>query len=363
MRITVERGIFAESIGWVLRSVSSRATLPALGGVLFEAASGKLRLAGTDLELAGEATVEAAVEEGGSVVLPGRVLGDIARVLPEGAVRLETTGQQAKITCGTAEFTLRTLPVEDFPTLADPAGSPSGSIEAAAFVTAVGQVTRAASNDEARPVLTGTLVEAAADKVTLVATDSYRLAVRDIAWQGPAEPIKRVVPARALQEAARAAEAAGSITVTLGESQATFESGGRRLTTRLIEGEFPNWKQLLPTDLPHQLRIDKDVFAESVRRVGILAQSGAAVKINLETGGAKLGAGSQDVGEATEAIEGKFEGEPLTIGFNPTYLLDGINAVEGNEVVLAVRDGLKAALVKAPEDGGGFVYLVMPVRP
>lgn len=363
MKITIERGVFADAVGWVLRSVSSRATLPALGGILFDATQSNLRLAGTDLELAGEATIDAAIEEPGTVVLPGRVLGDIARVLPEGAVRIETVGQQTKVSCGTAEFTLRTLAVEDFPRLPAPEGQAAGSIPASLFATAVAQVTRAASHDEARPVLTGTLIDATADKVTLVATDSYRLAVRDIKWDGPAEQIKRVVPARALQEAARAADGAEQVTITLSETQATFEVGTRRLTTRLIEGEFPNWKQLLPTELPHQLRIAKDVFAESVKRVGVLAQSGAPVKINLEAGGAKLGAGSQDVGEATEAIEGKFEGEPLAIGFNAAYLLDGVNAIEGNEIILAVRDGLKAALVQSPDENAGFVYLVMPVRP
>lgn len=363
MKITIERSVFADAVAWVLRSVSSRATLPALGGILFDATSNELRLAGTDLELASEATITAAIEEPGTVVLPGRILGDIARVLPEGAVRVETTGQQTKVTCGTAEFTLRTLAVEDFPRLPVAEGTAAGSIPADLFATAVNQVTRAASHDEARPVLTGTLIDAVADKVTLVATDSYRLAVRDIPWAGPSEQIKRVVPARALTEAARAADDAEQVTITLSESQATFEAGSRRLTTRLIEGEFPNWKQLLPTELPHQLRIEKDVFAESVKRVGVLAQSGAPVKISLEVGGAKLGAGSQDIGEATEAIEGKFEGEPLVIGFNPAYLLDGVNAIEGPEVILAVRDGLKAALVQSPDENAGFVYLVMPVRP
>lgn len=361
MRISIERDVFADAVGWVLRSVSSRATLPALGGILFEAAAGELRLSGSDLELAGEAVVGGNVEEDGSIVLPGRVLGEIARALPEGAVRLEASGGQAKLACGAAQFTLRALPREDFPTLAAPQG-PGGKLPAATFAAAVAQVTRAASHDEARPVLTGTLVEASADKLTLVSTDSYRLAVREIAWAGPAEAVRRVVPARALQEAARATDGEGDVEIALGESQAAFELSGRRLTTRLIEGEFPNWSQLLPTELPAQLRVERETFAEAVRRVGILAQSGAPVRIDLSSDGARLGAGSQDVGEASEHVGGKFEGEPLTVAFNPQYLLDGVNAVEGAEVVLALRDGLKPALVRAPEDGGGFVYLAMPVR-
>lgn len=361
MKITIERERFAEAVGWVLRSVSTRATLPALGGVLFDAQGSTVRLAGTDLELAGEATIDAKVENAGQVVVPGRVLGEIARSLPEGAVRIETTGTQAAIACGAAEFTLRTLPVEDFPHLSAPDAA-AGSIEAKAFATAVGQVTRAASSDEARPVLTGTLLEATAEKITLVATDSYRLAVREIAWKGPGEAIKRVIPARALVEAARASEGNGEITVTLAETQASFAVEGRRLTTRLIEGEFPNWGQLIPAELPNQLRVDRELFGEAVRRVGILAQSGAPVRIELTADGARLGAGSQDVGEASEAVQGKFEGEPLTVAFNPAYLLDGINAVEGSEVVIACRDGLKPAIVRAPEEGSGFIYLAMPVR-
>jgi len=362
MRITIERERFADAIGWVLRSVSTRATLPALGGVLFDASGPQLRLAGTDLELAGEAQVDAKIDEKGSVVLPGRVLGEIARSLPEGAVRIEASGGQAKLTCGAAEFTLRALPLEDFPNLAAPEGAPSGTLDAGTFATAVGQVTRAASHDEARPVLTGTLVDASSSKVTLVSTDSYRLAVREIAWKGPSEAIKRVIPARALAEAARASDGQGEIEITLGESQASFAVGGRRLTTRLIEGDFPNWGQLIPAELPNQLRIDREGFAEAVRRVGILAQSGAPVRIDLGSDGAKLGAGSQDLGEANEQVDGKFEGDPLTVAFNPAYLLDGINAVEGSEVTVATRDGLKPAVLRAPDDAGGFLYLVMPVR-
>lgn len=361
MRISIERDVFADAIGWVLRSVSARATLPALGGVLFDASGPQLRLAGTDLELAGEATVDASIEESGTIVLPGRVLGEIARSLPSGAVRIESSGQQAKLSCGSAEFTLRVLPVEDFPTLTQPGDAVTGTIDVAAFSTAVSQVTRAASHDEARPVLTGTLVQAAADKITLVATDSYRLAVRNIAWSGPTEQLKRVIPARALTEAARAADG-GEITITLGESQASFATAKRRLTTRLIEGEFPNWSQLIPADLPNQLRIERDSLSEAVRRVGILAQSGSPVRLELAEGGAKLGAGSQDLGEASEGVEGKFEGEALTVAFNPAYLLDGLNAVEGAEVVLSCRDGLKPAVLRAPDDENGFLYLVMPVR-
>lgn len=362
MRINVERDRFAEAVGWVLRSVSARATLPALGGVLLESSGATVRLAGTDLELAGEASIDANVEESGKVVLPGRVLGEIARNLPGGAVRIEASGGQSTVRCGAAEFTLRVLPAEDFPSLVAPAGAPTGTFDATLFASAVGQVTRAASHDEARPVLTGTLVDAGDASVTLVSTDSYRLAVRTLPWKGPKVGVRRVVPARALSEAARAADIEGSLEITLGESQASFAVAGRRLTTRLIEGEFPNWSQLIPSDLPNTFRAARESVAEAVRRVGILAQAGAPVRMELSADGARLVAGSQDLGEASEVVEGKYEGEPLIVAFNPAYLLDGVNAVEGPEVVIAVRDGLKPAVLRAPEDTSGFLYLVMPVR-
>jgi DNA polymerase III subunit beta len=362
MKIRVERDTFAEASAWVLRSVGTRATLPVLGGVLIVAdKDGKIRLAGTDLEVGAEAVVEGGIDADGQSVLPGRVLGEIARSLPPGTVRIEAEGGQARITCGSAEFTLRTLPTEDFPSLAAPQDAPSATVPAGEFATAVAQVTKAASRDEARPILTGVLLEADGSKLTFAATDSYRLAVRDIAWKGPKDAIRRVVPARALAEASRAAEAEGDVSIVLGESQVTVEGKDRRLTTRLIEGEFPNWRQLVPEDQPNRLTVDRETFLESVRRVGILAQQGTPVRLELGPAGVRLTAGTQDVGEAADLVEGKYEGEPLVIAFNPTYLSDGVQAIEGSEVVLSCRDGLKPAVLRSP-DGGSFLYLLMPVR-
>jgi DNA polymerase-3 subunit beta len=276
-------------------------------------------------------------------------------------VRIEVEAGEARVSCGSAEFTLRTLPTEDFPPLAAPADAPGGSLSAAEIASAVGQVTKAASRDEARPILTGVLFEATEQKITLVATDSYRLAVRDIAWKGPKESLKRVVPARALAEAARAAEGEDEVSIALGENQVAVSGKDRRLTTRLIEGEFPNWRQLVPDDQPNRLTVDREAFLESVRRVGILAQQGTPVRLELGPSGVRLTAGTQDVGEAADLVEGKYEGEPLTIAFNAAYLSDGVQAIEGSEVVLSCRDGLKPAVLRSP-DGGSFLYLLMPVR-
>jgi DNA polymerase-3 subunit beta len=361
VKIRIERDAFAETSSWVLRSVGTRATLPVLGGVLVVAEEDGIRLAGTDLEVGAEAKVEGAIDAKGRSVLPGRVLGEIARTLPPGTVRIEAEGGQARIVCGSAEFTLRTLPTEDFPALAGPTDAPGGTVPASEFALAVNQVTKAASRDEARPILTGVLIESEAGKTTFAATDSYRLAIREIAWNGPKDAIKRVVPARALSEAARAAEGEGDVTLLLGETQVSVQGNDRRLTTRLIEGEFPNWRQLVPEEQPNHLTVDREGFLEAVRRVGILAQQGTPLRLELGPAGVRLTAGTQDVGEAADLVEGKYEGEPLVIAFNPTYLSDGVQAIEGSEVVLSCRDGLKPAVLRSPE-AGSFLYLLMPVR-
>ncbi|MHB8510770.1 MAG: DNA polymerase III subunit beta [Actinomycetota bacterium] len=360
MKISVERETFADAVSWVLRSVGSRATLPVLGGLLLEGSEDTLTLSGTDLEISGEARIGASVEKPGSVLLPGRVLGDIARALPEGSVTITTEGSVGKVVCGKAEFSLRTLAAEDFPQIAFP-DAPSATIDGKLFVAGVTQVTKAASHDEARPILTGVLIEAMAEKLTLVATDSYRLAVREVTAPNSSLEGKRVVPARALSEAIKAAEGESEVSVTLGESQFAVRAGGRTLVTRLIEGDFPNWRQLLPTEVPNSLVISRDSFAESVRRVGILAQQGAPVRLELNADGVKLTAGTQDLGEASETTGGTYEGEALTVAFNPAYLLDGLQAAAGPEINLKVRDGLKPALVTSTEQDG-FTYLLMPVR-
>ncbi|MCA1832814.1 MAG: DNA polymerase III subunit beta [Actinomycetota bacterium] len=361
MKIRIERDQIADAVAWVLRSVGSKATLPVLGGILVEASDGKISFSGTDLEIAGRAEIEGAVEQSGRAVLPGRLLNDILRSLPEGSVTIEADAAQGKITGGAAEFTLRALPHEDFPAFQGLDAAVAGVLDAKQFLQAVGQVVRAASHDEARPILTGVLIEIADGKITLAATDSYRLSVRELPWSGPSEPIRRVVPARALAEAARAADAESEVKLSLGESQAGVEAGGRRLTTRLIEGEFPNWRQLVPEDQPNKLTIDRETFAESVRRVGILAQQGVPVRLELGEGGVKLTAGTQDLGDAVEHVAASYAGQPNLVAFNPTYLSEGIAAIEGAEVVLGVRDGLKPAVMRAPGDES-FLYLLMPVR-
>lgn len=360
MKIRLEQSACAEVVSWVLRAVGSRSQLPALSGIRFHADKGVVTLSGTDLDLAAKASIPCAVDEPGSVLLHGRLLGEIAKSLPEGAVTITVSQGSATIASGAASFTLRTLPIEDFPETTHPSGA-TGSVSVAELAAAINQVARAASSDDARPVLTGVLVDATPEKATLVATDSYRLAVREMAWTGPTEATRRVVPAKAFTEAARMASD-GIATITLADTQAAFDIGGRLLTSRLIEGEFPNWRGLIPDELPSRLTVNKEAFTDAVRRVGILAQSGSPVKLELFEAGVRLTAGSQDLGDASEQVDGKFEGEALTVAFNAQYLLDGVAAINSDEVVLCLRDGLKPAVLRAPEEDG-FLYLVMPVRP
>src|SRR5437867_3605596 len=234
VKIRIERDQIADAVAWVLRSVGSKATLPVLGGILVEASDKKISFSGTDLEIAGRAEIEGNVEQAGRAVLPGRLLNEILRSLPEGSVLIEADPSQGRITGGAAEFTLRMLPADDFPAFQGLEGAVTGVLDAKQFLQAVGQGVRAAAHDEARPIPTGVLVRVSEGKLTLAATDSYRLAVRDLPWSGPADPIRRGIPARALAEAARAADNESEVRLSLGESQAGVDAGGRRLTTRLI---------------------------------------------------------------------------------------------------------------------------------
>lgn len=359
MKIRLEQSQFAEIVSWVLRSVHTRSTLPALSGILFHASGSTLTLTGTDQDLGGQISVDVSVDEPGSLLLPGRLLGDIAKSLTGGAVRLETDGTQATLSGGSANFTLRTLPLEDFPSF-DVASGPSGTVPFSEFASAIHQVARAASSDEVRPVLTGILVDVEGEQATLVATDSYRLAVRTLPLTGVSESVRKVIPARSFSEAARM-NTNGEIKITLGETKAGFATDSRILTSRLIEGDFPNWKNLIPSELPSKLTVQRETFIESVKRVGLLAHAGAPVKLALSESAVTLTAGSQDLGDATEVLEAKYEGEEMTVAFNPGYLVDGVSAIAGAEVTLLVRDGLKPAVLRAPDDDS-FTYLVMPVR-
>ena len=361
MKFRCDRDALSEALQTVQRGVSSRPGIPALTGVLIEAADGgELTLITTDLEVSARLSISVQVTESGIALVPARLLGDTVKSLSNAPVEFETDQSQATIRCAAYEGTLRLLPAEDFPGLQEPSGT-TVTAEAAAFAEAIGQVGRGASRDEARPVLTGVLLEVSREGVVMVATDSYRLAVRDLVASASGEA-KAIVPERAMSEAGRAAatDEKSTVEIFVDESQVSFKIGTLTLTSRLIEGEFPNYRQLLPEATESRLTVSRQQLLDAVRRVGLLARDTTPVRMEFNALGVKLSSSSPDLGQAVETVEARYEGEDLTVAFNPQYLADGLNAATGETVRLDVRDGLKPGVVHG--EGDEFTYLVMPVR-
>ena len=361
MKLRCDRDLLSEALQVVQRGVSSRPGIPALTGVLMEAGSdGALTLTTTDLEVSARLSIEVHVQEEGVALVPARLVGDTVKSLSDAPVEFDADQAQARIRCAAYEGTLRLLPAEDFPALQPPTGTRVVA-GAAVFAEAVGQVARAASRDEARPVLTGVLLEVSREGVTLVATDSYRLAVRELVATAAGEA-RAIVPERALSEAGRAAAALekGDVEMFVDESQVSFQVGQLTLTSRLIEGEFPNYRQLLPEAYESRLTVSRQQLSDAVRRVGLLARDTSPVRMEFNALGVKLSSSSPDLGQAVETVEARYEGEEITAAFNPHYLSDGLAAATGESVRVEVRDGLKPGVVRGESDE--FTYLVMPVR-
>jgi DNA polymerase-3 subunit beta len=300
------------------------------------------------------------VQDEGVALVPARLLSDTVKSLSDAPVELGRDQGQVEIRCAAYEGALRALPEEDFPTLQEPGGT-RVMVEASRFAEGVGQVGRAASRDEARPVLTGVLLEVSREGITVVSTDSYRLAVREVVATADGEA-RVIVPERAMAEAGRAAAGMekGQVEAFVDESQVAFEIGKLRLTSRLIEGEFPNYRQLVPEAYQSRLTVSRQQLLDAVRRVGLLARDTSPVRLEFNALGVKLSSSSPDLGQAVEAVEARYEGEEVTAAFNPTYLADGLAAAVGETVRLDVRDGLKPGVVRGESDD--FMYLVMPVR-
>jgi DNA polymerase III subunit beta len=361
VKFRCDRDAFSDALQTVQRGVSSRPGIPALTGVLIDVTDeGRLTLTTTDLEVSARLATQVQAQQAGTALVPARLLADTVKSLSDAPVEFETDQSQARIRCAAYEGTLRLLPVEDFPGLQEPAGT-KVSVEAGRFAEAAAQVTRAASRDEARPVLTGVFLEISREGVVLVATDSYRLAVRDLVATSAAEA-KAIVPERALSEAGRAAatdEKAG-IEIWVDESQVSFTIGELTLTTRLIEGEFPPYRTLLPEAHESRLSVSRQQLLDAVRRVGLMARDASPLRLEFNALGVKLSSSSPDLGQAVETVEARYEGEDLTVAFNPQYLVDGLTAAVGESVRLDVRDGLKPGVVRGESDE--FTYVVMPVR-
>ena len=360
--IRSERDVLAEAVGSAGRAATSRTgTLPVLAGVRMEVAGDTLVLTGTDLELTIRLTVEVGGERDGAAVVPARLVGDIVKALPSGAVEVELLEEEMSISAGRSQFSVRPLSLDDYPTLAEPSDD-AVTLPADAMSDALRQVVRAASTDDARAVLTGVLLAAEDEGLRMVATDSYRLAVRDLPDSTVLESGQKVlIPGRALSELQRVMGDAESLTVRLGEREATFEAGSTRLSTRLIEGEFPNYRNLLPSSYPNLLTFGKAAMLEAIRRVKILAQDSTPVRLTLGGDTVQLTAITQDVGNAAEEIDVSYDGAEMTVAFNPDYLAAGIDAIDSDDVTLATMDPMKPAVLRgAGQDD--YLYLLMPVR-
>jgi DNA polymerase III subunit beta len=361
MKFKCDRDALSEALQLVQRAVSARPGIPALTGVLMNASGGSLVLATTDLEVSARRQLEVKVEEEGVALAPARLLADMVKSFEQAPVEFHAEDGQARIACANYEGTVRCLPAEDFPALQDPGGTVV-RVSAADFAEGVAQVTRAASRDEARPILTGVLLEVSREGLTMVATDSYRLSVRELTATAEQEA-RALIPERALTEAGRAAasEEKGDVELFIDQGQVGFRVGPLTLTSRLIEGEFPNYRQLLPERYESRLVVSRQQLVDAVRRVGLLARESSPVKMEFNALGVRLSSSSPDLGGAVEVVEAKFEGEEITAAFNPTYLMDGLAATVGEQAQVEVRDGLKPALIRG-EGESSFIYLVMPVR-
>ncbi len=360
VRFKCDRDDLSNALQTVQRAVSSRPGIPALTGVLLSASGSELTLTTTDLEVSARLMVSVQVQEEGVALVPARLLADMVKSFEQAPVEFQAEGGQARIVCSNYEGNIRCLPAEDFPALQEPGGI-RVKVNAGELAEGVTQVARAASRDEARPILTGVLLEVSREGLTMAATDSYRLAMRELRATAEGEA-KTLVPERALSEVGRAAagEEKGDAELLIDQGQVAFRVGGLTLTSRLIEGEFPNYRQLLPEGYENRLSGSRQQLLDAVRRVGLLARESSPVKMEFNALGVRLSSSSPDLGGAVEVVEAQYEGEEITAAFNPQYLADGLTAAVGERIQVEVRDGLKPAVVKGDE--GGFVYLVMPVR-
>jgi DNA polymerase-3 subunit beta len=361
VKFRCERDVLVEALATAQRATSTRATLPVLSGLRLSLTGHQLRLTGSDLDLTITTEIMVNGETDGVAVLPAKFAVDIVRSLEGGAIEVETDGEDARISGGRSNFRLHTIPADEFPNLVDPVGE-KVVLQSADLAEGLKQVVRAASTDESRPILTGVLLAAEGQGLRMVSTDSYRLAVRDLpGTTALAEGQTVLVPSRALNELARALHDDTDVTLVLGERDASFQVGDLHLTTRLIEGEFPNYRGLIPTSQPNRLHVDRQALLDAVRRVRLMARENSPVRLTMTTNLLELRAVTLDVGEASEQIDATYDGDELTVAFNPEYLVDGLEVTPGEQVSLETVDSLKPALVR-PIGSEDFLYLLMPVR-
>jgi len=362
VKFRCERDALAEALSTAGRAATGRTgALPVLSGLRLELVGDRLSITGTDLDLTIQLTLAVGGDGDGGVVLPARLAADIVRSMGAGKVEVAVEGEEVSITGGRSQFSVRPLSFDDYPKLSTPTTS-SVTLPAAAVGEALRQVVRAASTDEARPILTGVLLTAENGGLRMVATDSYRLAVRDLAEHEVLGADQKVlVPGRALSELQRLVGAGDELTMRLGDRDATFEVGDTRLTTRLIEGEFPNYRQLIPSSHPNTLTVEREPLLEAIRRVKILAKDATPVRLQMGGDTLRLTAITQDVGNASEELDATYEGTDLTVAFNPEYFASGVEACSSDSITLSTLDSLKPAVVRGVGNDD-YLYLLMPVR-
>jgi DNA polymerase III subunit beta len=362
LKTTCSRDELVRQLSIVSRAASARTTVQVLAGILLRAEGGKLQLAATDMELSLRTSLDAGVDTEGAVVVPGKLLVDLARLLPGDEVSIEHRQGEGivEIVSGSASYRVHTYNAEDFPRLPELSGTELATIDAEALLATAAKVGRAASRDESRPVLTGILVRFEGENLIMAATDSYRLAVKETLMSTPGPELDAIVPARALLELARVSQGASELKLGVQENQVLFASDGVLLTTRRIEGQFPNYRQLLPESFEHEVALPREEVLDVVRRVAVMAQRNAPLRLRFAEGELTVSAQTQDVGEGRETMPASYTGEALDIGFNPEFLRDGIESVEGDELRLKLISPLRPAVLQgAAED---FSYLIMPIR-
>jgi len=360
MKITCAREELVSKLGVVARAVSTRGAVQVLSGVLLHAEHGRLELAATDMEISLRAVLAAQVEGDGAVVVPGKLFSDLARLLPEPEVVIEYRPDEGvvQITSGSYSSRLNTYSAEDFPRLPT-VEAQLHAIDRAALLETVERVARSASRDESRPVLTGILVRFEGGKLIMAATDSYRLSVKETELGQAGPDLEAIIPARALQELGRLG-AGDTIELGVHENHVIFGTGEAWLTTRRIDGQFPNYKQLIPETFETELLLPRAELLDVVRRIAVMAQRNSPLRLRFAEGELTVSAQTQDVGEARETIPAPYSGEPLEIGFNAEFLRDGIDSVASDELRLKLINPLRPAVLIGESDD--FSYLIMPIR-
>jgi DNA polymerase III subunit beta len=374
MKFRVERDALADAVAWTAKSLPSRPSVPVLAGVMLRVADSRLNVSGFDYEVSSQVTVDIQSDADGAALVSGRLLAEITKALPAKPVDIAAVGAHLELVCGSARFTLPTMPVEDYPTLpAMPASA--GTVDAAAFAAAVAQVAVAAGRDEALPMMAGVRIELNGSTIAMLATDRYRLAMREMQWRPEDREISlnALVPARTPNDTAKAlGPLGGDVTLALarggaGEGMIGFSAGTRRTTSRLLDGaNFPPVRSLFPSTHTAQAQVPVAALIEVVRRVALVAERSTPVLLSFSSDGLVVEAGGSEEARASEAMEAAFTGEPLTVGFNPQYLVEGLQNLSAPTSILSFVDAYKPAVISPAGDDGevipGYRYLIMPIR-